>query len=124
MMRVWPPATTSMLSRQAIVVVVVFLVLFFVGGGSSRCEAETLETASLHVDYSVARRMPDTLFGLFFEVRLATSLFFLFHFFSCGCLLFFSLSKSALLLFVQEINHAGSGGLWAELVSNRGNTTL
>ncbi|KAF2906489.1 hypothetical protein DAI22_12g021500 [Oryza sativa Japonica Group] len=86
MMRVWPPATTSMLSRQAIVVVVVFLVLFFVGGGSSRCEAETLETASLHVDYSVARRMPDTLFGLFFE----------------------------------EINHAGSGGLWAELVSNRG----
>uniref|UniRef100_A0A0E0J676 non-reducing end alpha-L-arabinofuranosidase n=1 Tax=Oryza nivara TaxID=4536 RepID=A0A0E0J676_ORYNI len=56
-----------MLSRQAIVVVVVFLVLFFVGGGSSRCEAETLETASLHVDYSVARRMPDTLFGLFFE---------------------------------------------------------
>ncbi|EEC68794.1 hypothetical protein OsI_37346 [Oryza sativa Indica Group] len=75
-----------MLSRQAIVVVVVFLVLFFVGGGSSRCEAETLETASLHVDYSVARRMPDTLFGLFFE----------------------------------EINHAGSGGLWAELVSNRG----
>ncbi|EEC67599.1 hypothetical protein OsI_34968 [Oryza sativa Indica Group] len=85
MMRVWPPATRSMLSRQAIVVVVVFLVLFFVGGGS-RCEAETLETASLHVDYSVARRMPDTLFGLFFE----------------------------------EINHAGSGGLWAELVSNRG----
>uniref|UniRef100_A0A0E0R3R3 non-reducing end alpha-L-arabinofuranosidase n=1 Tax=Oryza rufipogon TaxID=4529 RepID=A0A0E0R3R3_ORYRU len=78
-------AEMSMLSRQAIVVVVVFLVLFFVGGGS-RCEAETLETASLHVDYSVARRMPDTLFGLFFE----------------------------------EINHAGSGGLWAELVSNRG----
>uniref|UniRef100_A0A0E0MC28 Legume lectin domain-containing protein n=1 Tax=Oryza punctata TaxID=4537 RepID=A0A0E0MC28_ORYPU len=52
-----------MLSRQAIVVV--FLVLFFVGG--SRCEAETLETAFLYVDYSVARRIPDTLFGLFFK---------------------------------------------------------
>uniref|UniRef100_A0A0E0F258 non-reducing end alpha-L-arabinofuranosidase n=1 Tax=Oryza meridionalis TaxID=40149 RepID=A0A0E0F258_9ORYZ len=85
MMRAWPPATTSMLSRQAIVVVVVVLLVLFFVGGRSRCEAETLETASLHVDYSVARRMPDTLFGLFFE----------------------------------EINHAGSGGLWAELVSNR-----
>jgi hypothetical protein len=23
--------------------------------------------------------------------------------------------------FLQEINHAGAGGIWAELVSNRGN---
>ena len=44
--------------------------------------------ASLGVDASshLARKIPDTLFGIFFE----------------------------------EINHAGAGGIWAELVSNRG----
>ncbi|OIT36342.1 PREDICTED: alpha-L-arabinofuranosidase 1-like [Nicotiana attenuata] len=46
------------------------------------------ETALLLVNASEAsaRKMPDTLFGIFFE----------------------------------EINHAGAGGLWAELISNRG----
>ncbi|CAN4118691.1 unnamed protein product [Withania somnifera] len=56
-----------------------------------QCSATGLEanqTAVLFVNASeaLARKIPDTLFGLFFE----------------------------------EINHAGAGGLWAELVSNRG----
>uniref|UniRef100_A0A0A8Y5Z6 Uncharacterized protein n=1 Tax=Arundo donax TaxID=35708 RepID=A0A0A8Y5Z6_ARUDO len=47
------------------------------------------ETGQLSVDASPqnARKIPDKMFGIFFE----------------------------------EINHAGAGGLWAELVSNRGN---
>ncbi|XP_059668258.1 alpha-L-arabinofuranosidase 1-like [Cornus florida] len=51
-------------------------------------EVDTNQTAKLYVDASEAkgRKIPETLFGLFFE----------------------------------EINHAGAGGLWAELVSNRG----
>ncbi|KAG2614695.1 hypothetical protein PVAP13_3NG010800 [Panicum virgatum] len=44
------------------------------------------QEASLFVDSSKSRQIPQTLFGIFFE----------------------------------EINHAGAGGLWAELVSNRG----
>ncbi|EEC67602.1 hypothetical protein OsI_34972 [Oryza sativa Indica Group] len=46
------------------------------------------QTAVLEVDasWNLSRKIPDTLFGLFFE----------------------------------EINHAGAGGIWAELVSNRG----
>ncbi|KAL9239571.1 hypothetical protein vseg_013880 [Gypsophila vaccaria] len=43
-------------------------------------------TASLSVDLSSGRHIPNNFFGIFFE----------------------------------EINHAGAGGLWAELVSNRG----
>eukprot|EP00262_Sarcandra_glabra_P020536 TRINITY_DN8221_c0_g1_i1.p1 TRINITY_DN8221_c0_g1~~TRINITY_DN8221_c0_g1_i1.p1 ORF type:complete len:671 (+),score=92.32 TRINITY_DN8221_c0_g1_i1:93-2105(+) len=46
----------------------------------------TTVPASLIVDASLSRQVPDNLFGIFFE----------------------------------EINHAGAGGLWAELVSNRG----
>ncbi|KAK3136041.1 hypothetical protein QOZ80_5BG0427230 [Eleusine coracana subsp. coracana] len=51
-------------------------------------ELESRQIARLDVDASwkLARKIPETLFGLFFE----------------------------------EINHAGSGGLWAELVNNRG----
>ncbi|XP_044980934.1 alpha-L-arabinofuranosidase 1-like isoform X1 [Hordeum vulgare subsp. vulgare] len=51
-------------------------------------ELEGAQTALLQVDTSwkAARKIPQTLFGLFFE----------------------------------EINHAGAGGLWAELVSNKG----
>ncbi|KAI4991732.1 hypothetical protein ZWY2020_040118 [Hordeum vulgare] len=51
-------------------------------------EFEITQVASLGVDSSphLARKIPDTLFGIFFE----------------------------------EINHAGAGGIWAELVSNRG----
>ncbi|KAL0926932.1 hypothetical protein M5K25_003188 [Dendrobium thyrsiflorum] len=51
-------------------------------------EFEANQTASLVVDASAesGRKMPDNLFGIFFE----------------------------------EINHAGAGGLWAELVCNRG----
>ncbi|KAM7260305.1 hypothetical protein ACFE04_016046 [Oxalis oulophora] len=47
---------------------------------------ESNYTGHLSVDASCGQRIPDTLFGIFFE----------------------------------EINHAGAGGLWAELVSNRG----
>uniref|UniRef100_A0A0D3HQX9 non-reducing end alpha-L-arabinofuranosidase n=1 Tax=Oryza barthii TaxID=65489 RepID=A0A0D3HQX9_9ORYZ len=58
---------------------------------SSKClssELDLPQTALVEVDASweVSRKIPDTLFGLFFE----------------------------------EINHAGAGGIWAELVSNRG----
>ncbi|TKW07650.1 hypothetical protein SEVIR_7G320700v4 [Setaria viridis] len=51
-------------------------------------ELEWTQTATLEVDASwrLARKIPETLFGLFFE----------------------------------EINHAGAGGIWEELVSNRG----
>ncbi|CAH9069033.1 unnamed protein product [Cuscuta epithymum] len=56
----------------------------------NQCSGTTVNTqlAFLHVDASEAsaKKIPNTLFGLFFE----------------------------------EINHAGAGGLWAELVSNRG----
>nr|CAB3468192.1 unnamed protein product [Digitaria exilis] len=49
-------------------------------------EPSRAEGGCVKVDVSVARNIPETLFGVFFE----------------------------------EINHAGSGGLWMELVSNRG----
>nr|CAD39867.2 OSJNBb0058J09.4 [Oryza sativa Japonica Group] len=51
-------------------------------------EVNTTQLAVLKVDASPqhARKIPETLFGIFFE----------------------------------EINHAGAGGIWAELVSNRG----
>ncbi|KAM7499668.1 hypothetical protein LguiA_024082 [Lonicera macranthoides] len=67
------------------------LLLFFTGFCAlCQCSAELHEdqTALLFVNASEAsaRKIPETLFGLFFE----------------------------------EINHAGAGGLWAELVSNRG----
>uniref|UniRef100_A0A0E0J685 non-reducing end alpha-L-arabinofuranosidase n=1 Tax=Oryza nivara TaxID=4536 RepID=A0A0E0J685_ORYNI len=60
---------------------------------SSKClssELDLPQTALVEVDASweVSRKIPDTLFGLFFE----------------------------------EINHAGAGGIWAELVSNRSNS--
>ncbi|GJM88103.1 hypothetical protein PR202_ga04129 [Eleusine coracana subsp. coracana] len=51
-------------------------------------EIEATQIATLKVDASpqLARKIPETLFGIFFE----------------------------------EINHAGAGGIWAELVNNRG----
>ncbi|RAL51922.1 hypothetical protein DM860_010640 [Cuscuta australis] len=56
----------------------------------NQCSGTAVDSqlALLHVDASEAsaKKIPNTLFGLFFE----------------------------------EINHAGAGGLWAELVSNRG----
>ncbi|KAF7071710.1 hypothetical protein CFC21_076972 [Triticum aestivum] len=65
-----------------------FLLLFCVSCKCSASEFEITQVASLGVDASshLARKIPDTLFGIFFE----------------------------------EINHAGAGGIWAELVSNRG----
>uniref|UniRef100_A0ACD5YI31 Uncharacterized protein n=1 Tax=Avena sativa TaxID=4498 RepID=A0ACD5YI31_AVESA len=65
-----------------------FLLLFCAGGKCLASEFEVTQEASLSVDASpiLARKIPDTLFGMFFE----------------------------------EINHAGAGGIWAELVSNRG----
>ncbi|KAK8919465.1 Alpha-L-arabinofuranosidase 1 [Platanthera zijinensis] len=64
------------------------MVLLCVSYLSSAMEFEANQTAVLVVDASPesARKMPDNMFGIFFE----------------------------------EINHAGTGGLWAELVSNRG----
>ncbi|XP_037440413.1 alpha-L-arabinofuranosidase 1-like isoform X1 [Triticum dicoccoides] len=64
------------------------LLLFCVSCKCSASEFEITQVASLGVDASshLARKIPDTLFGIFFE----------------------------------EINHAGAGGIWAELVSNRG----
>ncbi|KAJ1292499.1 hypothetical protein BS78_02G396100 [Paspalum vaginatum] len=55
---------------------------------SSRCAEGQSQTGQLSVDATPqnARKIPDKMFGIFFE----------------------------------EINHAGAGGLWAELVSNRG----
>lgn len=64
------------------------LLLFCVGCRCRPSEIEATQTAALKVDASpqLARKIPETLFGIFFE----------------------------------EINHAGAGGIWAELVSNRG----
>ncbi|XP_037429950.1 alpha-L-arabinofuranosidase 1-like isoform X2 [Triticum dicoccoides] len=64
------------------------LLLLSLSCGCLAAESEGAQTALLEVDTSwkAARKIPQTLFGLFFE----------------------------------EINHAGAGGLWAELVSNRG----
>nr|ACN33779.1 unknown [Zea mays] len=65
-----------------------FLFLLCIGCKCLASEVEATQTATLAVDASpqLARKIPDTLFGIFFE----------------------------------EINHAGAGGIWAELVSNRG----
>nr|CAB3491308.1 unnamed protein product [Digitaria exilis] len=64
------------------------LLLFCLGCKCLASEFEVTQTATVRVDASpeLARKIPDTLFGVFFE----------------------------------EINHAGAGGIWAELVSNRG----
>ncbi|XLU20149.1 hypothetical protein S245_056215, partial [Arachis hypogaea] len=53
---------------------------------SSSNNNDQISTLVVNASIASRRRMPDTLFGIFFE----------------------------------EINHAGAGGLWAELVSNRG----
>ncbi|XP_006663784.2 alpha-L-arabinofuranosidase 1-like [Oryza brachyantha] len=64
------------------------MLLFCFSGTRLSAELELAQTALVEVDVSweLSRKIPDTLFGLFFE----------------------------------EINHAGAGGIWAELVSNRG----
>ncbi|CAK7340313.1 unnamed protein product [Dovyalis caffra] len=68
----------------------VLLVCFFVGLCSvyqcSATEVDANQTATLIINASSGRPIPETLFGIFFE----------------------------------EINHAGAGGIWAELVNNRG----
>ncbi|XP_055808624.1 alpha-L-arabinofuranosidase 1-like [Solanum dulcamara] len=69
----------------------ILLLALFGISNQYQCSASGIDadqTALLLVNASEAsaRKMPDTLFGIFFE----------------------------------EINHAGAGGLWAELVSNRG----
>ncbi|CAJ2671848.1 unnamed protein product [Trifolium pratense] len=51
-----------------------------------KVHADLNATLTVNASLASGRRIPDTLFGIFFE----------------------------------EINHAGAGGLWAELVSNRG----
>ncbi|XP_006652147.1 alpha-L-arabinofuranosidase 1-like [Oryza brachyantha] len=69
-------------------VLFLFLLLFCMGCKCLTSEVNGTQLAVLKVDVSAqnARKIPDTLFGIFFE----------------------------------EINHAGAGGIWAELVSNRG----
>nr|CBX25226.1 hypothetical_protein [Oryza brachyantha] len=64
------------------------MLLFCFSGTRLSAELELAQTALVEVDVSweLSRKIPDTLFGLFFE----------------------------------EINHAGAGGIWAELVGNRG----
>jgi len=64
------------------------LLLFCLGCRCLASELVASQAATLNVDASPqsARKIPETLFGIFFE----------------------------------EINHAGAGGIWAELVSNRG----
>ncbi|XP_039835507.1 alpha-L-arabinofuranosidase 1-like isoform X1 [Panicum virgatum] len=64
------------------------LLLFCLGCRCLASELVATQAATLKVDASPqsARKIPETLFGIFFE----------------------------------EINHAGAGGIWAELVSNRG----
>ncbi|VAH92861.1 unnamed protein product [Triticum turgidum subsp. durum] len=79
---------TRMGPKQVLVPTVSFLLLLFCLGCKCRAsELEATQNATLKVDASsqLARKIPDTLFGMFFE-----------------------------------INHAGAGGIWAELVSNRG----
>ncbi|KAF8707194.1 hypothetical protein HU200_030441 [Digitaria exilis] len=64
------------------------LLLFCLGCRCLASELEATQTGTLKIDASpqLARKIPETLFGIFFE----------------------------------EINHAGAGGIWAELVNNRG----
>ncbi|KAB5519242.1 hypothetical protein DKX38_023561 [Salix brachista] len=81
------------------------LLVFFIVGLCSVCQysaaqVDANQTANLIINASISRPIPETLFGIFFEV--------------------------SFLLSIQEfdshleINHAGAGGIWAELVSNRG----
>ncbi|KAK3119661.1 hypothetical protein QOZ80_9AG0673490 [Eleusine coracana subsp. coracana] len=77
-----------MASKQVYSCAIIIALLFSVSWNGLAKELESTHTARLDVDASwkLARKIPETLFGLFFE----------------------------------EINHAGAGGVWAELVSNRG----
>nr|GMD43060.1 alpha-L-arabinofuranosidase 1-like [Ipomoea batatas] len=74
-------------SSRLVILSFLFFALFSLNQCSGTTETDAM-VALLHVYASTAsaKKIPDSLFGLFFE----------------------------------EINHAGSGGLWAELVSNRG----
>ncbi|MBA0793319.1 hypothetical protein Gohar_017735, partial [Gossypium harknessii] len=71
-------------------------------------------TAQLFIDASEqsSRPIPQTLFGIFFE----------FTAFCISAVIFIYCRANDPFEFLalQEINHAGAGGLWAELVSNRG----
>ncbi|KAK3118316.1 hypothetical protein QOZ80_9BG0697170 [Eleusine coracana subsp. coracana] len=77
-----------MASKEVYSCAIIVTLLFSVSWNGLAAELESPHTARLDVDASwkLARKIPETLFGLFFE----------------------------------EINHAGAGGVWAELVSNRG----
>uniref|UniRef100_A0A7N0VEA3 non-reducing end alpha-L-arabinofuranosidase n=1 Tax=Kalanchoe fedtschenkoi TaxID=63787 RepID=A0A7N0VEA3_KALFE len=73
--------------------VVAHIIIFCCSASVSHCrsvvepaDAAPDNASTLRVNTSGGRKIPETLFGIFFE----------------------------------EINHAGAGGLWAELVSNRG----
>jgi alpha-N-arabinofuranosidase len=92
--------------------------------------------ATLTVDASQAsgRRIPDTLFGIFFEVRMNMYLaklqltkycYLIYMVYELGYYLILIAENNEILEFdLQEINHAGAGGLWAELVSNRGHSLI
>ncbi|KAF8711409.1 hypothetical protein HU200_029441 [Digitaria exilis] len=68
--------------------VIVFLLLFYIGCKCLASDLEATQRVTLKIDASpsLARKIPDTLLGVFFE----------------------------------EMGRGGAGGLWAELVSNRG----
>ncbi|KAL6523338.1 aspartate-semialdehyde dehydrogenase-like protein [Orobanche gracilis] len=74
--------------------ILLFFILLSAFHQSHVIGVEANQTVAIFVNASEAsgRKIPDTLFGIFFE----------------------------LIDRLQEINHAGAGGLWAELVSNRG----
>ncbi|KAF3327213.1 alpha-L-arabinofuranosidase 1-like protein [Carex littledalei] len=74
--------------RRSQFVVIYALLVICITANYGVCELKANKTATLTVDASSqsGRKIPDTLFGIFFE----------------------------------EINHAGAGGIWSELVRNRG----
>ncbi|KAG6411754.1 hypothetical protein SASPL_129838 [Salvia splendens] len=67
---------------------------YFHQSSADGTEADQPVALYVNASESSAKKIPKTLFGIFFEVSLISTL--------------------------EEINHAGAGGLWAELVSNRG----
>ncbi|KAJ0047175.1 hypothetical protein Pint_05131 [Pistacia integerrima] len=84
---------------------IVILLYFFCGAASV---SNKNQKAELIVNASERRPIPQTFFGIFFEVvYLRQGKVTNYPYYS---------------VFLQEINHAGAGGLWAELVSNRGHS--
>lgn len=93
--------------------------LFMIIGFSVAClwrssGIDVKQTASLLVNASdkSLRQIPHTMFGISFEVSFVT-------FAQCVSFCLWSQNNRNVL---QEINHSGAGGLWGELVNNRGSS--